>query len=1040
MLSELQIIQEQLQQLRQAGLQLAESLLASANQLEVSDEASLLELLKEVNSYRNMFHECSRVFGQNDGSVGHDVFFSVDDLENALERRTSERRAIEIARSILTLEAVNRQTIIGLSEIQSEAHDLIATHGRHLTADQLAEFDSESHEWCALLRMVDEAETLDDADWNALNDQLMARIGAPLAIAAARGRLLSKALGHELSTLPNEAPASADRATPAIRLMREEEYEDCPTQPREEQQLLDDASTSLATGSVEVATDQIRCSSGEDELVTVTSETHDQTEPSTWIVQDSGDLSCNPSVPPTPPVIPVTNTTPIRSAVRGVPSLEMVHASSLSTPSEIVVELPSSIEKAAPGDQPTLPQLEDRQNPAIQGESSSAVGTAGLVWDDLQEQESSNRSTNQISGDSRSSIFDEDPDQDERWISSNSIEREPMDHDKDMDADQGVSPLAEKLLSSSRFDSASGPIASLASMILSRAENERDELLPDLIFHLIHQGRPGLAFHLARCLERFGSTRRPFVPSWLIRVWTFGHAVVFPKGQLSGLLQDDLKHYRSTSPSNSNRQWQHAMSLLIRAATLRPAIIAPITGAASVLRDFDLQSGSIQLYNFCSRIGAYGERLQGVLPGLFKQSGSSVPYSDQLTQLKRDIENWRETIEAHTIQLQLVAPLYQKAGWSLRAGSGLRRPQVATAWSQWQVALRQGHSLVQPILADQRAEMSRIRGEVEEITARLATIEHHEGTSPLLLPEIRAYLRQAVTFAQSWIGLHGVVASADMPNYLPQPAAELRSEIQQRYAGVMQELQPLVLDEQSFEVRMSVACLMLSVMEVRKLIEPGVATELREADPRHLLHSELMKISGLRLGANWEPDENPHVLLQEILSFLCQPQPDWIMAFKMHMAQGNHHLAERILSLAFWTESEKRTLLGVLESDRHRVRTDFLKGLARVRTLLNETIHLDLLSETERSGFETRVSRLDLIADSETDLKHGVQELELVQESLTIRREREAERIRGRLQRLNSAPEATNTNRVNTDTDNIHTTRISGWTMDFRPFTSRSHD
>ncbi len=246
----------------------------------------------------------------------------------------------------------------------------------------------------------------------------------------------------------------------------------------------------------------------------------------------------------------------------------------------------------------------------------AAPSALGNVW------EAASKSQRH-SGD-HESIFDDDNDEDDLIRSKGRTPLNTLVPATPAISDESISQLAQQLLDSAEFTDATGASAALAMEIFNGPEAERLTLLPDLILHLIHEGRPGLAYHLARGLEARSLTERRFVPSWLIRTWTFGHALLFPKGQLASLLQEDLQNPRRNDQA-LDRDWSLAMSLMVRAATLRPAIIAPSSRAAAVLRDFDLKENCVQLYNYCSRIGTYGERIQGVFPGLFKRHTTASP-------------------------------------------------------------------------------------------------------------------------------------------------------------------------------------------------------------------------------------------------------------------------------------------------------------------------------------------------------------------------------------------------------------------------------
>ena len=223
---------------------------------------------------------------------------------------------------------------------------------------------------------------------------------------------------------------------------------------------------------------------------------------------------------------------------------------------------------------------------------------------------------------------------------------------------------------------------------------------------------------------------------------------------------------------------------------------------------------------------------------------------------------------------------------------------------------------------------------------------------------------------------------------------------------------------------MAVACLLLSVQEVRDLVDPRAPTETREPDPRHLLHSELLKICDLRLGHDWEPVDDPHTVEDEILKFLCQPQPDWVAAFKVQLAHGNDLAAERILSMSFWNSEEHDALEEVLRQDRSRQKAEFLTHLADVRQLLADSVQLDILPDGERNGIESRLVRLQLSVNAEAGASSGIQELDRVRDSLMKRREREAERIRNRLRQLHGSSGRIEESRPNPQSP-------GKWIMDF---------
>ncbi len=1003
MFMETETLRSRLLRLRLAGHRLADVLQLQADQIDAHGEPPPRSISEDLRSYQEQFSSLSSLFYLESEPQNSGRRQSFTDMETELEYRDTARQATTIARSVLQITSRDQQPLPGLDELQTTAREMVATLGMRVPRSEIAQFAEGRHVWCDLLRMIREGDSLSDAEWTALNATIESSLGRSLAVAAARGRLrLPGPVEEGPAVLREQEPVPAP---PTLESPPETTAEAIdPAQAREES-VPPPALPSLANQS-----------------------TISVTGPASGVDSDSSILraaSRSSAV-----VRAVTKSRSEISATRPVLA-ETLELPSSPEPLDITSLDETLVATTSPAvEEPSFSVFDDIEPVALNRKFAAPAPAREKAACPAFPKLPSTRP--KLSNSPSSSIFDDD-DEDELVMDREddpAIQQTASSSSTVLPA--APSPLAERLLSQARFTDATGPAASLATSILNGREEDRIDLIPDLILHLLHEGRPGLAYHLSRCLESRGAAQRPFVPSWLIRTWTFGQALVFPKGQLAGLLQDDLQHRPTTEWNDTSRPWKLALSLLVRASTLRPAIIAPATRAASVLRDFQLQAGCVQLYNYCSRIGTYGERIQGVFPGLFKLTSATAPYSDQLSTLRADIARWKESPETVRLKSQLATPLFQKTGWSLRAGTSQRHPGAASEWMNWQIALRWGASLVSPVIEDRRSELARVKTDIEEISTKLSVLDLEDDRRPLSQPEIRVYLRQATTFAQRWISLHSGAATSEAQNYLPQAAVELRSEIQNRHTLVTEELQALAADETSFEVRMAVACLLESVAEVHDLVNPHIAIPATEADPRHLLHADLLKISGLHVGANWEPEVDTHRLEDEILAFLSQPQPDWATAFKMQLSQRNHALAERILSLSIWPEEEREALRGVLTSDRLRQRSDFAQELQAVHQLLADSVQLDILQESERAGFETRLARLKRIVASDNDVSSGVIELERVRELLVKRRERETDRIRSRLHRLSPPPTSQPESGLSSPSA-PDTPPPRRWMMDFNP-------
>lgn len=538
-----------------------------------------------------------------------------------------------------------------------------------------------------------------------------------------------------------------------------------------------------------------------------------------------------------------------------------------------------------------------------------------------------------------------------------------------------------------------GDSAALASEIRRADAFTRGNLYPELIQALIFEGRSGLAFHLARCLEELRQTARPFLPSWMIRAWTLGNAILFPQGQLVGRLQEDFAQYDPVAAEELPAEHRIARELFLRATALRPAIVAPASKAAAIVRSFPMSPEQPQLYNYCARIGSYGERMHGISPTSFKASLAEDLEANR-AELRQDVKLWMHEAEAFSVRYAPTNPLFTRAHWSLRAASARRYPNETQVWQQWQETFQTAHRILRNVLADKRTAAAETRAEMERVAALV--FESRRAANITLNQEMRNYLLQAVSFGQHWLSLLG----RPTDSFVPQDLAELRAEIEARHDGVQAELAEFSQRHSAEPVRMAIGCLMLALDQVRDLVDPDIPTETLEPDHRHLLNAELLKIPGLQLAPNWRPLAEPEDLIEHILKFLISPQPNWLTTIQLQLAADNLDAAEKISLLPVFNREEGRQLQLVLSKYRKQQQEEVWKDLRETELMIEEASRLQILSDQDRAGFAARLERLRRGLTLSHDHRDEIEELHKLRAVIDRRRAREAELAQDRLKQL----------------------------------------
>ncbi|MEZ5941466.1 MAG: hypothetical protein R3C18_08755 [Planctomycetaceae bacterium] len=546
-----------------------------------------------------------------------------------------------------------------------------------------------------------------------------------------------------------------------------------------------------------------------------------------------------------------------------------------------------------------------------------------------------------------------------------------------------------------RFEDPKGESARLAARIIDGDSYTRSELLPDLILALIFEGRSGFAYHLARSLEAAPNGSRRALPSWMIRAWTLGSVIMFPQGQLVGTLQDDFGKAKNESQRIGDETQRITRQLFLQAAALRPAIVAPATHAAEVVSSFPMSPELIQLYNYCARIGRYGEKIGGLTPSTFKRTDGEQD-ERLLEDLQQDVAKWVSESETFSVRYAMTNPLFTRAHWSLRSSSAHRYPSQVQVWQRWQKTLQTADTIVGNILHNRVGAVADTRQEMQRI-ASIVSQDRRVSAMPMD-NDMRNFLLQAVTFGQRWTSLHG----GHSDGFIPLELQELRDEIESRHDLVIQELKDLAERNPVNEVRSAVGCLILAMEQVRDLVDPDVPAERSEPNARELLHAELLRIPTLEFSATWMPECDPEALTDRIIEYLVSPRPSWTTAIQLQLANDNVDSAEKTSSLPVFTRLERQQLQKVLAKYRKQQQDEIWKDLRETESMIEQASRMQIFSEQDRAGFAARLERLRQGLSISRNHTAEAEEIKKLRQAIERRRTREATLTQERLQQLSS--------------------------------------
>ena len=575
---------------------------------------------------------------------------------------------------------------------------------------------------------------------------------------------------------------------------------------------------------------------------------------------------------------------------------------------------------------------------------------------------------------------------------------------------RGMPPIESPILVESVFApvaiAASAPARLLAAPAKSGADAaQRSARLPSVVVDLLAENRLALAMHLAQCAEFRSSSISSTLPApvWLLRSLVLAAQVSESNGELARELDDGLRQFRPEHLTDDNSERRVAIGYFLRAAALPAALISGANSATSILRAFKIAPGCSQLYNYCSRIALYGDRLDGQIVEMFRSPLAAGDESNTES-VAIAAEQWLQDTAQKAVNYGRTSPLFLHAHWTLTASTSIRHSEATQVWCKWQEVLLFASRLLRPVIEDDAGERNSVRQEITRLTTLLRTDATENGPrtgtssavdaavrgNNTMTNEMQAVLHKAIDFASRWLRLSGL-GSAQTAAPLPPDAFELREEVLQRSAGVIHELNEQSHLATSPLIRAAIACCRRSVERIHGLFEGRLSVPLQELELRHALHAELLKIPGLELNDQWEPEAEPATLERELFDHLERSDTSWAYAYDVHALHGDHAATGRLLELNVWTSEAKRgTLRGQREAQIHEHRATLAREIDEVSHELAMAANAGQLEEADGTTFAQRLDRLQRDLPKQLNFGSYRWQLDQMRSALQRRRARPA--------------------------------------------------
>jgi hypothetical protein len=499
----------------------------------------------------------------------------------------------------------------------------------------------------------------------------------------------------------------------------------------------------------------------------------------------------------------------------------------------------------------------------------------------------------------------------------------------------------------------------IAGDIRSGRVAERWGAVCSLTWRLIGDGRTGLASHLAECLAQLAPTTPHLPPdlpralalSLLMRSST-GDAVEEMRASIAGL-QSYINECH-----NGRTQRHPAGRLLLLALSLRPALLAPGTGARAILKAVAPPD----------------------MPGVGQLGGVVLHYSNLNFELNASVLKGVREYAAWEGRLRQLRD--EANSWLTRNRQGnLIYAHTTNVWREWLRDHGVLGRILAIVLADQRARTDEVRQAVERWSQRRHVNDQLARTDERLRKggarqrpiiaraqtAIYEHAQEFVDLAQRWLDLLASEPAA-ANDFRFRQADECRARIQALLAGARHDVAEFATAGGDSLVTWAAATTARRMLDdLTRLFDPSAEESVEAIPVRHALHRDLLGVEDLPLNDQWSPEGiDQSTLLENLLRLVEQGPFDLHQAFARQEELNNHRATGWILEALRWDgESEERldTLHRQREQQIEFCRAALRRKIEHTKTGIERAVCYDLVPESQR---------LDLLAQVESIVPEDV--------------------------------------------------------------------
>jgi hypothetical protein len=481
-------------------------------------------------------------------------------------------------------------------------------------------------------------------------------------------------------------------------------------------------------------------------------------------------------------------------------------------------------------------------------------------------------------------------------------------------------------------------------------DEANDECAAAPIWDALAIGERGLAYQASGWMQETDPSVR--VPSAdLLAATAFAAELMLPDGALHTALVSRFESLDANEFSaGADASWHAATNLLLATATLRPMVLAPSSGAATVAAYLHHDGHYPALYALVQKLRELSSKLVGfrIEPTVLRLARSEATTKSDLEELKVRATDWLTT----------QAPAYT-----------IRFAPATAVWKQW---LRPGgeiESLVSPVAHNKIQDAQRIR----EALAQMADPAHiqrlitdtdrkdlrrrrgddiHAGA----LDHLVRLVEEGLALPRKWLSLVELIGTGG--NRLRSLLGDVHAALRDGRNAVEEELTRIPEVDVCGMVTSSQREVLRSLHDMMALFDSTSSLPETERSPNEVLGRAGLLVPELSVAENWIIETAPARAL-EALSDIDAAR-DAEVAQRARIARGDLLGAEMMVETGLVAADA-----ALLRPERERWRQVLRREIGECRRAVEIGSAYGYVQEADRSEIETQLARHEAQIDDE---------------------------------------------------------------------------